>query len=127
MTQVDSKLTKQSQETGKARTQKCRALRFHAEEIEKAQSSLPSEKEIAELSNLTSAITSIWQRKIIFALAKGRLCVCDIAYVIGLSIPATAHQLKHLHEQKLIGYENDGSMAWCFLTNQGTVDFVASV
>lgn len=118
MPEYNPRRIRPGQRTGSPRPVSCKETRFHTEKIRQAQLSLPPENEIAELSKLGSIMTSTWQHKIIFALAKGRLCVCDIAYVIGLSIPATSRQLKYLLEQKLISYENDGKMVYYSLDNR---------
>lgn len=107
-----SKRIGQVQVAGDKGVQNCKILRFHTERIRVAQESMPSNNKITELSNFHSAMKTTWQQKIILALEKGALCTCDIAYVIGLSIPATLHQLKHLHKQKLISYKNSGKMVY---------------
>ncbi|NOY89025.1 MAG: winged helix-turn-helix transcriptional regulator [FCB group bacterium] len=76
---------------------------------------------MSELVNLYAAIASDTRLKIIFALEKVELCVCDISHVIGLSIPATSHQLKYLHEQKILKYRNDGKMVYYSLHNKRLV------
>jgi ArsR family transcriptional regulator len=118
--------TRAGQRTGNHRPFTCKETRFHTEKISEARNSLPPEYEIVKLSKLDSTMTSTWQQRIIFALAKGRLCVCDIAYVIGLSIPATSRQLAHLHERKLVSYEHVGKMLYCSLNNGVPVGIIES-
>ncbi len=118
MINVDSKQIRRDQEVGRARAPICKVLRFHFEKIRLAQQSLSADKEMTEISNLNSAIITKWQRMIIIALKKGPLCACDIAYAIGLSLPATSHQLKHLHKQKMISYNNSGKMVYYSLANK---------
>ena len=117
MTRVDSKRKRQGMRAGRAGSPTCKVLRFHSVKIRNAQQSLASDKETAGLSSLDSAINTTWHKKIVLALANGRLCVCDIAYVIGLSIPATSYQLKLLNKQKLIGYETVGKVVFCSRNN----------
>lgn len=50
--------------------------------------------------------------KILLALEKTELCVCDIAHVLGLSIAATSHQLKLLHEGAWLRKRDDGKMVY---------------
>ena len=118
MIKQDSQRIKQGRVINRARAPICKVLRFHPEKIRLAQQSLSADKEIMEISNLNSARLTKWQRMIIIALKRGALCACDVAYAIGLSIPATSHQLKQLHKQKMISYNNSGKMVYYSLANK---------
>ena len=96
----------------------CKVICFNANKVNEVKKSLPAEKEFEELVSLYAALGNITRLKIIFALAKGELCVCDIANVLELSIPATSHQLKYLYEHKLLKYRNDGKMVYYSLNNK---------
>lgn len=56
--------------------------------------------------------------KILFALAKNELCVCDIAHVLSLSVAATSHQLKLLYSQGWLTMRSDGKMMYYQLENK---------
>lgn len=60
--------------------------------------------------------------KILLALRQGELCVCDMAHVLKLSIPATSHQLKLLREQGWLRMRNDGKMVYYSLDSDGLRD-----
>jgi|GEM_PF-427040 len=95
----------------------CKVVCFDIEKVNEVKSLLPSENEMEELIHLYTALGNITRLKIIFALAKGELCVCDIANVLGLSIPATSHQLKYLYERKILKFRNDGKMVYYSLNS----------
>lgn len=96
----------------------CKVICFNAEKVNEVKKTLPTKKEFEELVQLYAALGNVTRLKIIFALAKGELCVCDIANVLGLSIPATSHQLKYLYEQKLLKYRNDRKMVYYSLNSE---------
>ena len=50
--------------------------------------------------------------KIILALLKGELCVCDIASVAKVSQSAISHQLRVLRNMNLVTYRKDGRIAY---------------
>ena len=102
----------------KGNAETCKVICFNVEKVKDVKKSLPTEKEFEELVELYAALGNITRLKIIFALAKGELCVCDLANVLGLSIPATSHQLKYLYEQKLLKYRNDGKMVYYWLNSE---------
>jgi len=97
-------------QNGKANS--CKVICFNIEKVKEVKKSLPTEREFEELVGLYAALGNITRLKIIFSLAKGELCVCDIANVLGLSIPATSHQLKYLYEMKILNSRNDGKMVY---------------
>lgn len=50
--------------------------------------------------------------RIIRALAREELCVCDLAQVLGLSVSATSHQLQALRRMKLVRHRMQGKLAY---------------
>lgn len=102
----------------------CTVTCFNVDRVNEIKRLLPSEREIEELSTLYSTLGNGTRLKIIFALAKGELCVCDVANVLGLSLPATSHQLKSLYEHKLLKYRNDGKMVYYSLNSEQLVSIL---
>ena len=102
----------------------CKVICFNVKKVNEVKKSLPAEKEFEELAALYAALGNITRLKIIFALAKVELCVCDIANVLGLSIPATSHQLKYLYERNLLEFRNDGKMVYYTLNSGQLVDIL---
>lgn len=64
---------------------------------------------LAEFYKLLGNTTRL---KILLALEKTELCVCDIAHVLGLSIAATSHQLKLLYDGAWLSKRDDGKMVY---------------
>lgn len=102
----------------------CKIICFNVKKVNEVKRLLPTEREFEELTGLYAALGNVTRLKIIFALAKGELCVCDIANVLGLSIPATSHQLKYLYEQKLLKYRNDGKMVYYSLNSERLISIL---
>ncbi|MBU0561300.1 MAG: metalloregulator ArsR/SmtB family transcription factor [Bacteroidetes bacterium] len=96
----------------------CKVICFNVEKVNEVKRSIPTEKEFTELTELYAALGNVTRLKIIFSLSKGELCVCDIANVLGLSIPATSHQLKYLYEMKILKSRNDGKMVYYKLNSE---------
>ncbi|NOY14252.1 MAG: winged helix-turn-helix transcriptional regulator [Deltaproteobacteria bacterium] len=109
----------------------CRVSCFNEELIKDIQDSLAAEEELQHLAEFYKLLGSPVRLKIIFALGKGELCVCDLAHILGLSMPATSQQLKLLRQQGLLNHRNDGRMSYYSLTKprlfeaiQGDVTFI---
>jgi len=110
--------TKKKIKNQNGKTDSCKVICFNVEKVKEVKKSLPNEREFQELVELYAALGNITRLKIIFALAKGELCVCDIANILGLSIPATSHQLKYLFEMKILKSRNDGKMVYYKLNSE---------
>lgn len=80
--------------------------------------------DFAALSEIYKLLANPNRLKIIFALEKGELCVCDVANAIGLSIPATSQQLKLLRHGNVVRFRTDGKMAYYSLVNPNLFDAV---
>jgi DNA-binding transcriptional ArsR family regulator len=78
------------------------------------------------LAEIYKLLANSMRLKIIFALEKGELCVCDVANAIGLSIPATSQQLKLLRLGKIVRFRTDGKMAYYSLVNPNLFDAIQS-
>ena len=67
---------------------------------------------LPELADFYKLLGNTTRLKIMLALEKTELCVCDIAHVLGLSIAATSHQLKLLHDSAWLRKRDDGKMVY---------------
>jgi len=71
------------------------------------------------------AVTRIFQLlsdptrvKLLFALAKHELCVCDLAAIVNRSRTAVSHQLRLLRDLRLVKYRRSGRMAYYALADR---------
>jgi len=86
---------------------------FDKAKVNKIKKSLSKEsKRLPELADFYKLLGNTTRLRILFGLAQGELCVCDIAHVLGLSMAATSHQLKLLRDKGWLGMRNDGKMVY---------------
>lgn len=64
------------------------------------------------LSETFKALGDSTRIKIIYALSKKRLCVCDLAAILGMSQSAVSHQLRILRNLKLVRFEKRGKSVY---------------
>lgn len=64
------------------------------------------------LSETFKALGDPTRIKIIYALSKKRLCVCDLAASLGMSQSAVSHQLRILRNLKLVRFEKRGKSVY---------------
>ncbi len=89
----------------------CEINLINAEKINSIKKNLIHDKKIEELSQIFKTLGDCTRLKIIYALSKSELCVCDIAEVINMSQSATSHQLRILRNMRLVKYKKKGKSA----------------
>lgn len=67
---------------------------------------------IVNLAQTFKVLGDPTRTKIIFALSREELCVCDIATLLGISQSATSHQLRVLRNMNLVRYRKEGRIAY---------------
>ena len=70
---------------------------------------------VAELFKILGDPTRV---KMIQALSKRELCVCDLASVLGMGQSAVSHQLRMLRNTRVVKYRKEGTMAWYSLDDE---------
>jgi DNA-binding transcriptional ArsR family regulator len=96
----------------------CEELCEHPQTICLARNELISEDKAQRVADLFKILGDTTRVKIIQALSKRELCVCDIAAVIGMGQSAISHQLRMLRNTRLVQYRKDGTMAWYSLNDE---------
>ena len=61
-----------------------------------------------DLEKVLKACADINRLRILKMLQKRKMCVCEIASILGISQPSVSRHLKKLKEAGLVGYEQDG-------------------
>jgi len=61
-----------------------------------------------ELNNVLKALADPNRVRILKLLQRRKMCVCELAFVLGISQPATSKQLKKMVKSELIDSEQDG-------------------
>lgn len=72
-------------------------------------------KKIAELFKVFGDYTRI---KIIYALLKKELCVCDIAELLEMSQSSISHQLRVLKAARLVKFRREGKVVYYSLDDE---------
>lgn len=66
-------------------------------------------RQIAETFKILGDPTRI---KILHALSRRELCVCDISAIVAMGQSAVSHQLRLLRGARLVKYRKEGKMVW---------------
>ena len=80
-------------------------------------SKMPSEDELSDLASLYKIFGDVTRLRILYSLANGERCVCDIAQSLDMSVSAISHQLRSLRQSNLVKKRRDGKTAYYSLAD----------
>lgn len=95
----------------------CEYIHAHPELIKEITESMPDDDVLIELSELFKVFGDSTRIKILTALSKGEMCVCDISTAVGMTDSAVSHQLKILKNAKLVSFRRDGKTVFYSLAD----------
>ena len=90
----------------------CEQTVIHKDIIEKVKKSLTNEDLLIELSEFFKIFGDSTRIKIINALTNSEMCVCDIAYLLGMTQSSISHQLRILKQSKIVKYRKEGKVVY---------------
>jgi len=86
----------------------CDSNAIHEDVIARVKKDMPNSEQFRSLSNLYKMFADSTRLKIMWALSKERMCVCDLAVLLGITKSAVSHQLKSLRLTNLVLNEKEG-------------------
>jgi DNA-binding transcriptional ArsR family regulator len=90
----------------------CGVMVIDEKKVKAVAKSLPDDTEIDDLTNTFKILNDRTRLKIVLALAKEELCVCDLSALIGVSVSAISHQLRLLRNMRIVKNRKDGKMVY---------------
>ncbi len=85
---------------------------IHSDVVEKVQKTLPNNEIIEHLADFYKIFGDTTRIRILYALLKNELCVCDISVLLDMTISAVSHQLKILREANLVATNRVGKVVF---------------
>ncbi len=90
----------------------CKENIINREKINSVQHALPDDSEITRVAETFKILGDPTRLRIMLALAREELCVCDLSVIINLSVSAISHQLRLLRNFKLVKFYKKGKMVF---------------
>jgi ArsR family transcriptional regulator len=90
----------------------CEVFYVNEKKVNAVRKTMKPPETIIRLAHTFKVLGDPTRTKIIFALAKEELCVCDIATLLGISQSAISHQLRVLRNMNLVRFRKDGRIAY---------------
>ena len=79
---------------------------------------------VAGLSELFRALSDETRTKILYLLSQQELCVCDLAYLLGMSLPAVSHHLRLLRTMRLVSSRREGKQVFYTLEDEHVLTLI---
>ena len=77
-----------------------------------------AEVELTALADAFQLLANPMRLRIVHALSRRELCVCDLAAVVDASVSAVSHHLRQLRQMRLVRYRREGRMAFYRLDDE---------
>ncbi|MBE3064501.1 MAG: helix-turn-helix transcriptional regulator [Spirochaetes bacterium] len=105
----------------------CSEAIIHPLAVEAAQKSLPASEELLEMGAYFKILGDSTRLKILYALYKGELCVCDISVTLEMTVSAVSHQLSVLRQAHLVTFRREGKIVFYKLHDDHVKRFLQSL
>lgn len=92
--------------------EKCDCDVIHEDVVNRVREEMPQEETLYDLAELFKIFGDSTRVRILWALDAAEMCVCDIAYLLGMTQSAISHQLRILKQANLVKSRRDGKIVY---------------
>ena len=96
----------------------CRVVCVNDGQVARARAAAPDSDTLQRVADRFAALSDPTRLRILHALSRAELCVCDLATVAERSMPATSQQLKLLRSLGFVKFRMDGKLAYYSLADE---------
>lgn len=96
---------------------RCDCNIIHEAVVNDVREHMPDEDNLIDLSDLFKVFGDSTRVKILCALLRADMCVCDIAVLLGMTKSSISHQLRVLKQSKLVKNRRDGKIVYYSLAD----------
>ena len=100
----------------------CDCAVIHEDIVARVRAAMPDGKKFYDLSNLYKLFADNTRVRILWALSREVMCVCDLAVLLGMTKSAISHQLKSLRLANLVKYDKKGKIVYYSLADSHVKD-----
>lgn len=95
----------------------CSCNIIHEDVIKYVRSGMLEQVQFEKLSMFFKAISDETRIKILYSLSRSKMCVCDLAALLGMTVSAISHQLRVLRQAGLVRSEKQGKVVYYMLSD----------
>ena len=100
----------------------CDCEGIHADVVDSVRSMMPPNDDFFKLANLYKMFSDPTRVKILWALHRRDMCVCDLAVLLNMTKSAISHQLKSLRLTNLVKFQKQGKVVYYSLADEHVKD-----
>ncbi|WP_028401246.1 ArsR/SmtB family transcription factor [Ectobacillus panaciterrae] len=98
-------------------TDSCSQTIIHEEVVEKVRATIPNDESLSDVAELFKVLGDRTRTRILHALFETEMCVCDLAYLLGMTQSSISHQLRVLKQAKLVRNRKEGKVVYYSLAD----------
>ena len=102
----------------------CEIESIDEKSVLEVKSKIPKDELLFEVSDTFKVFGDSTRLKILYALSKKELCVCELAYLLDMNQSAISHQLRVLRSKNLVKFRKEGKMAYYSLADEHVVAII---
>ncbi|NLO89231.1 MAG: helix-turn-helix transcriptional regulator [Clostridia bacterium] len=97
---------------------RCDCKVIHEDVVNTVKEKMPPEETLYDLAELFKVFGDTTRVKILWALDKSEMCVCDLAVLLNMTQSAVSHQLRILRQARLVKYRKEGKIVYYSLDDE---------
>lgn len=125
--QIDSKLATVSKLPQPSELPNCEVPIVHLDQVRQIQPNLLTMPQAQHMAEFFGVLADPNRLRLLSALAKQELCVCDLAAVLKMSESAVSHQLRILRATRLVNYRKEGRNVYYRLADHHVLNLYQTV
>lgn len=90
----------------------CEVQTVDLSRVRKVLAARSEQSEVEQLAEIFQVLASPTRLRLVEALTRGEMCVCDLAAVTGVSQSAVSHHLRVMRALRLVRYRKESRMAY---------------
>ncbi len=104
----------------------CGVTYIDEKKVSKVRENFPNENMINDTSEILKILGDPTRLRIVMALTKEELCVCDLSSLANVSVSAVSHQLRLLRGQRLVKHRKQGKMVYYSISDNHIFNIIAA-
>jgi len=96
----------------------CQVVSVNELKVKRVHKQMPDSATVQQVADIFATLGDPTRARLVFALSKAELCVCDLASLLGMTVSAVSHQLRVLRHLGLVKYRKQGRLAYYSLDDE---------
>ena len=97
---------------------RCDCNIIHEDVVNSVRGHMPSDDTLMDIADAFKVFSDSTRIKILCALMKSEMCVCDISALLGMTKSSVSHQLRILRQSNLVKYRKDGRVIYYSIADE---------